>query len=413
MLLSQAAVDAASAITADDFYKPAHGHIYEAIIAVHDAGHRAEPTTVEVELERRGLIDDIGGRTALIDLQIATPDAGAAARYASIVHDHAVLRHAIAFGHDIIEAGYQLDQPATLRATEAALDLLDRAAALAGPAHMRTVLEEWVEDLAARADGRKPGIPTGFYDLDRATGGLRPGQLIVVAGRTSMGKTAFAGSLVLNAVAAGHTTLVCSIEMARLELTDRYMSAVSRIDATFIRDGAIAVNDWPRINRGVAELAERPLWIDDRAELTVGQIRGAARSIPNLKLIVVDYLQLLKTNDRDNRATEVAEISGGLKNLARRLGVPIVALAQLNRDTERRTDKRPLLIDLRESGSIENDADLVIGLYRDEYYKPKSDDAGIIEAIIMKQRSGPTQTVRLGFDAIHTEVLNLAMQEEF
>lgn len=414
MLLSPSAVDAATAITtADDFINAHHGLIYEAIIAVHDEGHRADPTTVSHELERRQLAADVGGLAALVALQNATPDVGAAARYASIVAEMAVLRQVIAYAHDMNEAAYELNPRGALRATEHALDLLDRATAADGPRHMRDVLNEWIEDIRARSEGRKPGIPTGFHALDDVTGGLRPGQLVVVAGRTAMGKTAFAGSLALNTAAQGHVTLVCSVEMARIELTDRYMSATSNVSATFIRDGAIASRDWDRIDCAVTDLAGQPLWIDDRPELTVSQIRGAARSIPNLELVIVDYLQLLKTADRDNRATEVSDISGGLKNLARRLGVPIIALAQLNRDTERRTDKRPLLIDLRESGSIENDADLVIGLYRDEYYKPKSKDAGIIEAIILKQRAGPTTTVRLGFDGSHNSVLNLGQQEEF
>lgn len=269
-------------------------------------------------------------------------------------------------------------------------------------------LAEWLDDIETRQQ-QPTSIPTGLHDLDTVIGGLRAGQLVIVCARTSVGKSIFGGTLALNAAQAGHTALICSVEMGRLELAERYVSNVSGINGTVLRDGAIPPNDWDRIADACAELADLPIIIDDRAGLTVPMIRARAKQTADLGVVVVDYMQLLTADDpKTPREQQVARISAALKVLARDLEIPVVALAQLNREVEQRRDKRPVLADLRESGAIENDADVVIGLYRDDYYNPDTKDRGVLEAIVMKQRGGRTCTVRLHFDGEHTAVRNLA-----
>lgn len=275
---------------------------------------------------------------------------------------------------------------------------------------MGDLLVEWLGDMNLRAAGDNTAVPTGFHELDKALGGgLHPGQLVIIAGRTSMGKTAVAGSLALNCAHAGRAVLMCSIEMARLELADRWVAATSKVPLSTVRTGDLSLDQWQGIEGAMKTLGAERVWIDDTDELTVSHLRALARSNPEPPaVIIVDYLQLLRPSNKfDNRQEAVAEISSTLKKLARRLGVPIVALAQLNRSAENRQDKRPILTDLRESGSIENDADVVIGLYRDAYYKRNAKDAAdILEAIILKQRSGPLVTVPLQFAAEISAVLN-------
>lgn len=415
-LLSRDARDATiGTLGPDAFYKPAHGHIWAAITTLHDAAEPVDTVTVSEQLTRDGLLEESGGDHALVALQSATPATSNAARYASIVRSRAELRTVIHESTEAVNAAYQLDAVGARRHTDHAADVLDLAVTDHAPRHIDDVLGEWMEEDQRRTAGETTCIPTGFYDLDRTLGGgIRPGQLTVTAGRTSMGKTMFGSQLALHAAKAGIVTLVCSAEMAALELADRWISATSRVNATSVRTGTIAPNDWPRVNTAIGELSCWPLWVDDRDDLTVANIRAAARSLPVLpQLIIVDYIQLLKAPQRhENRQAEVAEISSGLKRLARRLEIPIVALAQLNRAPEARSDKRPQLIDLRESGSIENDADVVIGLYRDEYYHRDTKDPGVLEAIVLKQRSGPRTTVRLHFAGDINAIFNLDNHQE-
>lgn len=413
VLLSRDARDATIGTLAPDaFYKRSHAHIWAAITTLHETAAPVDTVTVAEQLVRDGLLEDAGGDQALVALQSATPATSSAARYAAIVRSRAELRNVIYEATEAVNAAYQLDTTSARRHTETAADILDIAITDHAPRHIDDVLADWIEEDQRRTAGDITCIPTGFYDLDRILGGgLRPGQLCVAAGRTSMGKSAFGGQLALHAAKAGLVTLVCSAEMAALELADRWISATSRVNATSVRTGTITPKDWPRVHGAIGELSCWPLWIDDRDDLTVANIRAAARSLPTMpQLLVVDYIQLLKGTGalrNDNRQAEVAEISSGLKRLARRLEIPIVALAQLNRAPEARSDKRPQLVDLRESGSIENDADVVIGLYRDEYYHRDTKDPGVLEAIVLKQRSGPRTTVRLHFAGEINAIFNL------
>lgn len=327
---------------------------------------------------------------------------------------HATLRDLITFADTVTRDAYAL--PDTLHGlrhrVETVLERLDRSSTDQGGAiPLTTVLDRWLGDMNQRATGDRSAVPTGFGALDQALGGgLHPGQLVVIAGRTSMGKTAVAGGIALNTAALGHHVLMCSMEMGELELADRWVAATAKVPLATVRTGDLNFEDWARIERATERLRTRPIWVDDNDEITVSYLRGLARSTPELPaVIIVDYLQLLRPSTRfDNRQEAVADISSSLKKLARRLQIPIVALAQLNRSAENRQDKRPMLTDLRESGSIENDADVVIGLYRDRYYNrpAKGDDADVLEAIIMKQRSGPLTTIKLEFAAEISAVLN-------
>lgn len=402
-----------SNLKADAFYKPAHADVYEAIVKLHDDGQPVDPTTVAEQLRRTGQLEQVGGQGALVGFQAVTPAVASGPRYAAIVQDHKTLREVIGLTADLSEDAYALPDDLTgLRMrTEQMLELLDRHTTRSGACQFAELLDAWVDDMNQRASGDQGAITTGFGALDKALGGgFHPGQLIVVAGRTSMGKTAVAGAFALNAARADHTVLVCSIEMAALELADRWVSATSKVPLATIRTGDLQLDEWQAIEQAMKRLAPRPIWVDDHDEISVSYVRGLARSLPQPpSLIIVDYLQLLRPAKRfDNRQEAVADISSTLKKLARRLQVPIVALAQLNRSAENRQDKRPQLTDLRESGSIENDADVVIGLYRDRYYNrpAKNDDADPLEAIIMKQRSGPLATVTLEFAADISAVLN-------
>ncbi len=421
-LLTPAAIQAATAVVrADDFYKPAHAHIWESITDLHQHGQPVDPVTVADDMRRRGVLDIIGGPALLVTLQADTPATSNAPRYARIVAEHAAMREMIAIGQEVAELGYSL--PADMAAaTTQARALLDDLVARqqAGRRRLHLIgdtLDDYLDLLEHRSDGDPPGLRTGFTQLDDLLGGLRPGQLIVVAGRPGMGKSIVGGQLARHAAEQHVPALFVSAEMGLEELLDRQMAAVTKLSSRNLRDGKIAPNDWGRIGAGAARLAHVPLWILDDEAATVEAARARAATIlannptdgPVPGLIVVDYLQLLQVSrPTGNRVTDIGQISGGLKRMARELDCPVVALAQLNRGLEARIDKRPTLPDLRESGSIENDADVVIGLYRDDYYNTDSKEAGTIEMIVLKQRSGPTGTARAAFLAEWQLIAELA-----
>lgn len=421
-LLSGTAITAAATIVrADDFYKPAHRHIWNTITDLRDQGHPVDPVTVAEHLERTGLLQEAGGPALLISLQTGTPSTASAPRYARIVAERAAMRELIAVGTEIAEIGWSLPADITA-ATSTARALLDDLVARQEGARRRLhligdTLDDYLDLLEHRSDGEPPGLRTGWTQLDELLGGLRAGQLIVVAGRPGMGKSIVGGQLARHAAEQHVPALVVSAEMGREELLDRQMAAVTKLSSRNLRDGKIAPNDWGRIGDGAARLANVPLWILDDEAATVEAARAHAATIlaanatdgPVPALLVVDYLQLLQVSrPTGNRVTDIGQISGGLKRMARELGCPVVALAQLNRGLEARIDKRPTLPDLRESGSIENDADVVIGLYRDDYYNTDSKEAGTIEMIVLKQRSGPTGTARQAFLAEWQLIAELA-----
>ncbi len=419
MLLSREAVAAAAElVTANDFYKPAHGHVYDAVSTLTARGEPVDPVTVADELRRADLLDAIGGSSSLLSLQANTPATSNAARYATIVEEHALLRRLIGVAGEIAELGYGLpdDVTKTIDTAESMVYDLSQHRITDSTAELRDLLAETlgrIEEMYDRGDSIT-GTPTGYTDLDTLTAGLQPEALIVVGARPAMGKTAFAlGMAAHAAMTANRPVLFFSLEMSRLELSQRLLCSEARVDSSRVRNGKLDDNDWSRITSAVGRLAEAPIWLDDNPNVSIMEIRGKARrlrsKIGDLGLVVVDYIQLMTgRTSAESRQVEVAEISRGLKILARELHCPVVALAQLNRSLEQRADKRPMLSDLRESGALEQDADVVMFLYRDEIYNPESPDQGTAEVLVAKHRSGPTGVSKLAFLSHYTRFANMA-----
>lgn len=408
MLISRDAIDVAAEIcTAEDFYRPAHGHIFDAVVGLHAAGEPADVITIGARLQQLGLMDAIGGPATLTDLQANTPTTGNADRYAALVHRCAVLRRLIGVAGEIAEIGYDPDADDALALDEAEHLLFSIAdnGRRRSANHLGTGLLEWLDELAARQEtGEVSGVPSGLHDLDEMLLGFQPGQLITIAGRPGMGKSQVGVALTSNAGHTGRAALLVSVEMSEAELHSRYMASEARIRLQDIRGARVSPRDWERLGSAVAALADVPIWIDDNPSANLMTIRASARRVAGragrLDLIVVDYTQLVESLAKhDKREAAVAEVSRGLKKLAGEMRVPVVALAQLNRGVETRMDKRPMLSDLRESGAIENDSDVVIFLYRDEYYRSDSPDKGILELIVAKQRNGPTGTAKVAYAA--------------
>jgi replicative DNA helicase len=420
MLLSREAIAAATEVVRPDhFYKPAHGHIFDAVSSLYGAGEPADPITVADELSRAGLLEAIGGAATLVALQASAPALSNVRRHAEIVEELALLRSMITTAGEIAELGYSLPDDVSKAVDQAESMMFNlaqhRVATTTAP--VRELLGEALdrlEQLYERGDAIT-GTPTGYTDLDEVLAGLQPNALVVVGARPAMGKTSFALGMAAHAAMVGHKpTLVFSLEMSRGEITQRLLSAEARVDATKMRSGRLTEEDWGKLSRAVGSLAEAPIWIDDNPNVTVMEIRSKARKLKSqvgdLGLVVVDYVQLMSgRSSAESRQVEVAEISRGLKILAREIEAPVVALAQLNRGLEQRADKRPMLSDLRESGSLEQDADVVLFLYRDEVYNPDAQESqGVAEVIVAKHRSGPTGTIRLSFQGRYTTFANMA-----
>ncbi len=409
MLLGATPITAAAEvrISAADFYKPAHGHVFDAITRLYAAGEPADPVTVADELRRAGVLEAIGGPAILLTLQARTPATSNAAHYARIVEEHSLLRKLIGVAGEIAELGYSLpgDVAGAVDQAEAMMFDVAQRRVVDSLAPIRELLEKslnHLEDLFERGD-TITGLPTGFDDLDEVLSGLQPSNLVVVGARPAMGKSAFALGMASHAaLQARRPVLFFSLEMSHLDLTTRLIASEARVDSSRMRNGRLAETDWPKISHAIGRLAEAPLFIDDNPQLTIMEIRAKARRLKakegDLALIVVDYLQLMTgRGSAENRQVEISEISRGLKVLARELECPVVALSQLSRQLEARADKRPMLSDLRESGAIEQDADVVMFLYRDSVYNPDSPDGGTAEILVSKHRSGPTAMVRLAW----------------
>jgi replicative DNA helicase len=424
MLLSRDAITSAveQHVETSDFYKPGHGHIYEAIQSLHGQGEPADPVTVAEELRRADLLDMVGGRGKLLELQASTPASANAAHYARIVNELALLRRLIGVAGDIAEMGYDTPDDVT--------ETLDRAEALVFEVAehrvsdtmtgIRDALQDTLDNLESRYgdDSDLIGIPTGYTDLDRVLHGLQPQNLVILAARPGMGKTALSLGIARNvATQTGRPVVFFSMEMGTLELTKRILAMEARVDATRLWTAKLSEPDWGKISHAVGRLAEAQLFIDDNPHCTVMEMRAKARRLRarfgDLGLVIVDYIQLMQSSNTkrvENRQVEVSEISRGLKILARELECPVIALSQLNRQLEYRQDKRPMLADLRESGGLEQDADVVMFIYRDEIYNPESDDRGKAEVIIAKHRNGPTGKAELAFLPQRAEFENMARE---
>ena len=425
MLVSETAISSvAETLNAEDFYSEVHRIIYRAMMSLYSKGEPIDQLTLTNELRSIDEYDRIGGRPYVFRLVESVPTASNAGRYAEIVRAKALLRA-------VIDAGSRISEDA-FREPEDVNEALDAAEQLIYNVSNRNLRDRLspVSDLASGAlemiqrlyeqEGEVTGVETGFDDLDRLTTGFHKSDLVVLAARPAMGKTAMA----LNAIwhAAGVLKMpvaIFSLEMSKEQLVQRLISQTTRIPTQALRSGNVKAEDWPKLVRGVGEVSEAPIWIDDTAGVTLMEMRAKVRRLASqlqtrgetpLSLVVVDYLQLMigQGSRHDNRQQEIAEISRGLKVLARDLDVPVLAIAQLSRAVEQRHDKRPLLSDLRDSGAIEQDADMVMFLYRDEYYNPDSDDKGIAEVIVGKHRNGPTGKVQLAWMEQYTKFASLA-----
>jgi replicative DNA helicase len=419
MMLSPSAIAAVSEILEPgDFYRESHGTIYRATLALYAKGEPVDAITLVDELEERGELEDIGGRARIHELAALVPATGNAGHYARIIREAATLRGLIRAGGEISRLGWEgIGEPVELvdRAEQILFDLSQQR--VSGDfAHIEALLKESFERITQlyESGSEVTGMPSGFRDLDRLTSGFQRGNLIVVAARPSMGKSAF-GLSVAASLGVRHQTPVAvfTLEMSRAEVTQRLMCSEAKVESQRLRTGRLAPEDWPRLTAACDKLAKAPIFVDDTGSVTMMEIRSKARRLkskhPDLGLIVVDYLQLMTSGtSADNRVHEVSQISRHLKLLARDLDIPILAMSQLSRAVEQRHDKRPILSDLRESGSIEQDADLVIFLYRDDYYNDDSDLQGIAEVILAKHRNGPTDTVKLSFLKRYAKFADLA-----
>jgi replicative DNA helicase len=420
MLLSRDAIAAAlECCRADDFYKPAHAVIFDAVCSLYTRGEPADPVTVSDELRRSGAIESIGEPSILLSLQVNTPSTANASHYARIVEEHSLLRRLVGVAGEIAELGYSVpeDVSEALDLAEAMVFEVAQRRVVDTMSPIRDLLAQSLDHLEALVERGETitGVPTGFADLDELLAGLQHSNLVVVGARPSAGKTSLALGVVTNA-AVHHRVpvLMFSLEMSHLELTQRMLCSEARVDAVRMRNGRLIESDWPKISNTIGRLGDAPIFLDDNPNVTIMDIRAKARRLKareGLGLVVVDYLQLMTGHTRsraENRQVEVSEISRGLKVLARELDIPVLALSQLSRNLEMRQDKRPVLADLRESGSIEQDADVVLFIYRDELYNTDSPDRGIAEVMIAKHRNGPTGMVQLAFVDHHTRFENMA-----
>jgi replicative DNA helicase len=422
MLLAPRAIADVSEVlesTGREFYRESHSRIYRSALSLYATGEPVDAITVADHLAERGQLGEVGGKERIHELASLVPAAANARHYALIVRETAILRGLIRAGGEISRLGWERPGDATElvdRAEQIVFDLSQQRAA-AEFAHIEELLKESFEriTLLYESGSDLSGVPSGFRDLDRITSGFQPGNLVVVAARPSMGKSALALCMAAN-VAVRHELPVAlfTLEMSKAEVTQRLMCSEAKVESQRLRTGKLAADDWPRLTAACDKLAKAPIYVDDTGAITMMEIRSKARRLkskhPDLGLILVDYLQLMTSGmTAENRVQEVSQISRSLKVLARDLDVPIIAMSQLSRAVEQRHDKRPILSDLRESGSIEQDADIVCFIYRDEYYNAEeTDQQGLAEVIVAKHRNGPTDTVRLSFLKRYAKFSDLA-----
>tara|TARA_B100000959_G_scaffold287495_1_gene372839 strand:- start:194 stop:1669 length:1476 start_codon:yes stop_codon:yes gene_type:complete len=418
MLLSRDAIaDALQIVEPAHFYKPSHVHVFNAICDLYANGEPADVNTVGDSLSRRGFLDKMGGKSFLLELQAGSPAVTSSARYAKIVTEHATLRTLIGVGTEIAEIGYSQPDDVDVAVDEAEnlVFQVGQGRTTESMSRIGPLLQQNLDRLEMLADSKKEviGTPTGFKEFDTLLSGLQDNALIIIGARPAMGKTAFGLNIATNVAMGGLPALIFSMEMSQVELSQRILCSEARVDSKKVRNGQLNDQDWTRINQGLGLLDELPIYIDDNANTSIMEIRGKARRLQSkvgkLGVIVVDYLQLMTgRSSAESRQVEVSEISRGLKILARELETPVLGISQLSRALEARQDKRPELSDLRESGSIEQDADVVAFIYRDEVYNPESPDAGTAEIRVKKHRNGPTGTVRLGFLPHYTKFQDMA-----
>ncbi|TNC27240.1 replicative DNA helicase [Amycolatopsis alkalitolerans] len=421
MLLSKDAIaDVVEELRPGDFYLPKHQAVYDCVLDLYGRGEPADPITVSAELERRGELARVGGAPYLHTLIATVPTAANAGYYAEIVAEKAILRRLVEAGTRIVQYGYgAANEGGEIN------EVVDRAQAAIYEVTERRTSEDYVAleellqptmdeiDAIASRGGTAQGVPTGFLDLDEVTNGLHPGQMIIVAARPGVGKSTlgldFARSC---SIKHGMSSVIFSLEMSRIEIVMRMLSAEARIRLADMRGGRMSDDDWTRLARRMSEISEAPLFIDDSPNMTMMEIRAKARRLKqrnDLKLVVVDYMQLMTSGKRvESRQQEVSEFSRQLKLLAKELEVPVVAISQLNRGPEQRTDKRPMLSDLRESGSLEQDADMVLLINRPDAWERDDPRAGEADLILAKHRAGPTSTIVVAHQLHYSRFTDLA-----
>jgi replicative DNA helicase len=404
-------------LKSEDFYRNAHQTIYQCALDLFEKNQAVDLVTLTEELNKRKQLEEVGGASYLTTLMGSVPTAANVVYYAKIVEQKAILRKLINHATQIVTMGYEEQEDARV--------LLDKAENLIFDVSQQKVEHsfspikdlltesfEKIEDLY-HSDNFITGVPTGFIELDEITTGFQPSELVIIAGRPSMGKTAFCLNIAQNA-AMQHKIPVAifSLEMSKSQIVQRMLCSEARIDTHALRRGRMPEEDWPKLSMAAGRLSAAPIFIDDTAGISPLEIKAKARRLKaryNLGLILIDYLQLIQTGLKiENRQQEISQISRSLKGLARELNVPVITVSQLSRAVEQRSVQRPRLSDLRESGAIEQDADVVAFLYREEYYKPKSNKKGIAEVIVSKQRNGPTGTLELAFLKEYTRFENLA-----
>lgn len=422
MLLEEDAIAVAIEIIDESyFYKESHKKIFAALVSLFDSNRAADLVTLVDELKKRSQLDEVGGPAYITSLANVVPTAANIRHYAKIVKEKAVLRNLINTATQIVTESYDAQQDTD--------HLIDKAERMIFEITSRKIetrlvpLKEIIKDSIETIDNlyqRKAsvtGVPTGFFDLDALTAGLQPSDLIIVAGRPSMGKSAFIGSIAEHlGVTEKSPIAIFSLEMSKEQLVQRMLCSHARVDAHKVRTGFLAQQDWPKLTAAAGKLSEASIYIDDSPSISVLELRAKARRFKaqyDIKLIIVDYMQLMQgPAGAENRQQEISEISRSLKALARELKVPLIAVSQLSRAVEGRTDHRPQLSDLRESGAIEQDADVVMLLLREEYYNPTEENKGIAEIIIAKQRNGPVGSIKLAFIREYARFDSLARTEE-
>ncbi len=430
LLENEAMNKALELLTADDFYRESHRKIFQAIISLNEKSEPADLVTVSAVLKKQGSLDDVGGSSYIATLAGYVPTAANISYYCKLVKEKSVARKLIEVSTDIATSGYEGgDMDEILDQAEKAIFEIAENRGSPSFFPVRDILKDTFKNIEKLYERKElvTGVPTGFNDLDKMTAGMQPSDLIIIAGRPSMGKTAFALNLIEHAATNKQSpvpAVIFSLEMSKEQMVTRMLCALARVDAGRMRTGHLAESDWPKLTMAAGELNESQLFIDDTPAITVLELRSKCRRLKaehGLGLIIVDYLQLMRGSSTENRQQEISEISRSLKALAKELNVPVVALSQLNRSLESRTDKRPMMSDLRESGAIEQDADVIMFVYRDAVYcddcksRERTCDKGHekdAEIIIGKQRNGPIGTVHLTYQGQFTRFENQAHREE-
>ncbi len=422
MLIEEDAIGlAVENLTAEDFYKDAHKKIFSSIVQLYDQRKAVDLITLIEKLRNEGVLEEVGGASYLTALTNTVPTAANVSHYSRIVKEKNVLRLLIHHATQIVTEAYDTEDAVgdvLDRAEKMIFEIADRRVGQAGFILIKDIIKDSIEtiDRLYQNKAHVTGVATGYTDFDIKTAGLQPSDLIIVAGRPSMGKSAFVINILEYAsIIEKIPTAFFSLEMSKEQLVQRLLCSHARVDAHKVRTGYLSASDWPSLTTAAGKLSEAPIFIDDTPGISVLELRAKARRLKahhNIGLIALDYLQLMRgTAGVESRQQEISEISRSLKALARELNVPVIAISQLSRAVESRTDHRPQLSDLRESGAIEQDADVVVLLIREEYYNPSEQNRGIAEAIIAKQRNGPVGTVKLAFIKEYTRFENLAGAE--